>query len=107
MEDPEWLTERQVREVWPGVRWVHGTALAHNVRSRSETWNTTTGMAGKVYYHAGDVRRAAPQVAAGPPLKAPSQIPCCLAIVLVIAGLIALVLWLVDDTGAGPSVFVR
>ncbi|MGX1267525.1 hypothetical protein [Streptomyces phaeoluteigriseus] len=94
MEEPEWLTERQVREVWPSARWVHGTALVHNVRSRSESWNTTTGMASRVYYHADDVRRAASRVAAAPPLRAPSQIPCCLAMVLVITGLIALLFWL-------------
>ncbi|WP_217241226.1 hypothetical protein [Streptomyces sp. AC555_RSS877] len=61
-----------------------------------------------VYYHAGDVRRVASEVAVSPTLKAPSQVPCCLAMLLVIVGMIALLFWpVVVDDGSGLPALVR
>lgn len=95
-----WLTERQVSILWPGVaaRSVYVNALAHGVRVRSESWMTTTGSAGKRWYHAEDVRRVATQVAAQPPLKGPSSIPCCLLLIVLAAGP---VVWLVMAIRSG------
>ncbi len=84
--ESDWLTERQVSALWPGVgaRSVYVNALAHGVRVHTESWMTTTGSAGKEWYHAGDVRRVAPQIAAQPPLK-DSQLPCCLVLIVLAA----------------------
>ncbi|MDX3536742.1 hypothetical protein PV721_20640 [Streptomyces sp. MB09-01] len=85
-EGDGWLTERQVSALWPGVGTgsVYVNALAHGVRTHTESWMTTTGYAGKIWYHADDVRRVAPQVAAEP-LKGPSQVPCCLVLIVLAA----------------------
>ncbi len=61
----------------------------------------------KVYHHAGDVQRAASDVAASLTVKAASQVPCCLAMLLVIVGMIASPFWLVDDAGSGLPAFER
>ncbi|WP_327328006.1 hypothetical protein OG735_39835 [Streptomyces sp. NBC_01210] len=110
MEDEEdsWLTERQVSSLWPGVgtQSVYLNAQAHGVRVRSKSWMTTTGYASKMWYHAGDVRRVAAQVAARPPLKAPSSVPCCLVLIVLIVGLVVF-LAVVSDDGGGAPVFVR
>lgn len=89
-----WLTERQVSTLWPGVgaRSVYVNAQAHGVRVHSKNWVTTTGYAGKRWYHADDVRRVAPQIAAQPPLKEPSPAACCLLLIVLAAGP---VVWLV------------
>ncbi|KOY55060.1 hypothetical protein ADK59_26900 [Streptomyces sp. XY332] len=86
-EEKFMLTAREVSYLWPGVRThsVHMNALAHGVRMATDSWLTTTGYAHKVRYNADDVRRVAPQVAAEP-LKGPSQVPCCLLLILLIAG---------------------
>ncbi|GLV88109.1 hypothetical protein Slala03_77980 [Streptomyces lavendulae subsp. lavendulae] len=89
-----WLTARQVSTLWPGVgaRSVYVNALAHGVRVRTDSWMTTTGSASKTWYHADDVRRVAPQIAARPPLKGPSPLPCCLLLIVLAA---VPVVWLV------------
>jgi hypothetical protein len=99
-EGDGWLTERQVSALWPGVgtRSVYVNALAHEVRVRTESWMTTTGFAGKMWYHADDVRRVAPQIAAQPPLKGPSSVPCCLLLIVLAAGP---VVWLVIAIRSG------
>lgn len=82
-----WLTARQVSTLWPGVgaRSVYVNALAHGVRVRTDSWMTTTGSASKTWYYADDVRRVAPQIAAQPPLKGPSPLPCCLLLIVLAA----------------------
>ncbi|MGW0391823.1 hypothetical protein ACWDYJ_13210 [Streptomyces sp. NPDC003042] len=99
-EGDGWLTERQVSTLWPdvGTRSVYVNALAHGVRVRSESWMTTTGYAGKRWYHADDVRRVAPQIATQPPLKGPSPLPCCLLLIVLAAGP---VVWLVMAIRSG------
>ncbi|KPI14271.1 hypothetical protein OV450_2802 [Actinobacteria bacterium OV450] len=89
-----WLTKHQVSALWPGVgaRSVYVNALAHGVRVRTDSWMTTTGTASKTWYHADDVRRVAPQIAALPPLKGPSPLPCCLLLIVLAA---VPVVWLV------------
>ncbi len=86
-EEKVMLTAREVSYLWPGVRThsVYVNALAHGVRIATDSWPTTTGYASKVRYNADDVRRVAPQVAAEP-LKGPSQVPCCLLLIVLVAG---------------------
>lgn len=98
-EEKAMLTAREVSYLWPGVRThsVHVNAVAHGVRIATDSWLTTTGYAHKVRYNADDVRRVAAQVAAEP-LKGPSQVPCCLVLIVLAA---APLVWLAIHIGSG------
>ncbi|AUG75124.1 hypothetical protein CFP65_0140 [Kitasatospora sp. MMS16-BH015] len=87
-DEARWLTLRQVSTLWPGVSSVHETARALGVRYHQDD------PARPIRYHAEDVRRLAPTLAATPPPPGHRRtLATLLALLLLLTTLLALALW--------------